>query len=646
MTSRNIISGTGLILAICLFVAGIILVNATLTNWRLDLTENKLFTLSEGTINIIQGLKEPVRLDFYFSQKAMTGLPALTNYAIRVRDMLQEYATHSDGSIELNIIDPEPFSEEEDQAVAKGLQGVAVNNAGDRAYFGLVGTNSTDDEKIIPFFQAERESALEYDITKLIHNLAHPEKPVIGVLTALPMFGDKDDPNIEPWTIISTMKEFFEVRELSNKLDQIDADVDVLLIVHPKNLKLKTQYAIDQYVLKGGKAMVFVDPLGESDRTPPDPKSPGAMPDFDSELPKLLGQWGISIPADKVAGDINAAMHVQTRGERGPREIAYLPWLRLSRESFNQDDFATSQLNVLHLGTAGIIEKKPGANITVTPLIETTRQSVQLERDFLVIQRDPAIILDNFKSSEKKQVLAVRLQGMARTAFPEGLGDEVEETKGTGAGQDETLVPGTGPVEMNSGSSGGGASDQVHEGGINVIVVADTDILTDLFWIRSQSYFGMDLPQPIADNGNFVINTLDNLSGSNDLINLRSRGEFTRPFERVETIRRDAELKFRAREQELQAKLKEAEQKIQQMQQEQGNENSLILTPEQSKEIEKFREVRLETRKELRAVQHELKKNIENLGVKLRLINIGLIPMIIIAIALATGIYRVNRRRQ
>ena len=632
MNSRNIISGTGLALVACLFVAVIILVNATFTNWRLDLTENKLFTLSDGTINIIRNFNEPVKLDFYFSQKAMTGLPTLTNYAVRVRDMLQEYETSSGGKIILKTIDPEPFSEEEDQAVAKGLQGIAINNAGDRAYFGLVGTNSTDDERIIPFFQSERESALEYEITKLLYNLANPEKNVIGILSSLPMFGDKDDPNIGPWTIINVMKEFFDVRELGNNLETIDPDIDVLMIVHPKNMKLRTQFAIDQYILKGGKAIVFVDPLAESDRTPPDPKNPGAMPKMDSELPRLFEQWDIEFLKEKVAGDINAAMHVQARGERGLREVAYLPWLKLAKESFNQEDFATSELTVMHLGTAGIIEKKGNTAIILTPLIETTRQSMQLDRDFLVIQRDPSIILDNFKSMEKKQILAARLQGKAQTAFPNGLSDTV------GVDGNE--------AETDSDISGTDTSDLVREGEINVIVVADTDILTDLFWIRTQSYFGTDLPQPIADNGNFIINSLENLAGSNDLISLRSRGEFTRPFDRVEAIRRNAELAFRAREQELQARLQETEKKIMKLQQEQGNDSALILTPEQSAEMEKIRQVRLETRKELRAVQHDLKKNIEALGTRLRIINIGLIPLLIILIAIATGIYRINRQRQ
>jgi len=440
------------------------------------------------------------------------------------------------------------------------------------------------------------------------------------------VFGDlAQTPALPTWTIISAMKEFFEVKDLGTKVSDIDSDVDVLMVIHPKNLKLDTRFAIDQFVLKGGKAMVFVDLLAESDRTPPDPNNPSTLPDFDSELPDLLNKWGVEILKEKIAGDINAAMHVQTRGPRGPREIAYLPWLRLAEESFNKDDFATSTLSVLHMGTAGIIEKKADSNITFTPLLQTTKQSMQLDRDFLVIQRDPNIILENFKSEEKHQILAVRLQGHAETAFPNGKSGDNED-------------------DVESSETKKNTENIIKEGDINVIVIADTDILSDLFWIRTQSMFGMDLPQPIADNGNFIINALDNLSGSNDLITLRSRGGFTRPFERVEAIRRDAELKFREREKQLTAKLEETEQKILQLQQEQGGESSLILTPEQTEEIEKFRQTRLDTRKELRNVQHELKKNIENLGTKLRIINIGLIPLLIIIISLGTGIYRVNRK--
>jgi ABC-type uncharacterized transport system involved in gliding motility auxiliary subunit len=409
--------------------------------------------------------------------------------------------------------------------------------------------------------------------------------------------------------------EFFEIKVLGTNPKNLDG-IDVLMIIHPKDIKDETLFAIDQYVLKGGKVMLFVDPLAEGDRTKPIDPDSGVLPDLDSELNKLTEQWGITVLDQKIVGDINAAMHVQTRSATGPQEVTYLPWLRLAKESFNQDDFATNQINVIHMGTTGIIEKNADSEIIFTPLIESTRQSMQMDRDFLFIQRDPKIILDNFKSEEKKQ-------GRATTAFPEGLLDD----------------------EGNNKNSKSGAL--ISEGDINVIVIADTDILNDTFWIRNKPYFGMSLPQPIANNGDFVINALENLSGSNDLASLRTRGEYTRPFERVEAIRRQAELEYREREQKLVATLQETEQKIRTLQQTQGEdttESALLLTPEQSAEIEKFQTLRIDTRKQLRAVQHDLKKNIESLGAKLRFFNIAFLPLIIILISIGTGVYRVTRR--
>lgn len=611
MQHKSFFSGTGLLLAAALAIATIIIANATLTSLRLDLTRNKLFTLSEGTVNILSSLEEPVSLDFYFSKKAMVGFPTLMNYGTRVRDLLEEYAAKSAGKIELTIIEPEPFSEEEDQAVASGLQGVSTNAAGDRAYFGLVGSNATDDEITIPFFQSERQAALEYDITKLIYNLANPKKRVVGIISYLPVFGDAKQAE-KPWTIISTLREFFEVRDLGTKPDEIEQDIDVLMVIHPKDVKDKTLFAIEQFMLAGGNAMLFVDPLAEADRSKPDPEQPMVMPDLDSDLKFLFDGWGIEIAEGKIATDINAAMRVQTRSVRGPQEVIYLPWLRLGETSFNKDDFSTSEIKLIHMGTVGSILQSEQSTLEFIPLIQTSTESMKLERDLIMLQRDPNVILENFKSEGKRQVLAARLSGHVKTTYPEGLD-----------GEDNSAL--------------------LQEGDINIILVADTDILNDLFWIRTQNFFGMEMPQAIANNGDFIVNSLENLSGNNDLISLRSRGEFSRPFSRVETIRRAAEDEFRERENQLQSKLEETEKRIQALQKDTSG-SDLILSAEQNHEIEKFREMQLTTRKELRAVQHELQKNIERLGTKLKFINIGLMPLLITIIAIGSGFYRSRRR--
>ncbi len=617
---KKLISGTGLILATCLFIALVILANTALTTWRVDLTENKLFTLSKGTINILENLEEPVQLDYYFSQKAMSDFPSLANYGVRVRDMLEEYSAHANGKLLLNIIDPETFSESEDQAVASGLKTVQANNASERAYFGMVGTNSTDDEKVIPFFQTNRESAIEYDITKLIYNLAYPDKRVVGVISQLPIMGNENDADQPTWTIINALKEFFDVKDLSNNIDELDQKTDVLMLVHPKKLKNDELYAIDQYLLRGGKAIIFLDPLAEQDKSQPDPAQPNTLPKLDSYLPALLEQWGLEMSKEKIVGDINAAMRVQANSPRGPQEIDYLPWLRMTQNNFNADDFSTSELNLVHMGTVGSIEIKEDKGMSITPLIQTSKQSSKLERDLILFQRDPTVILNNFIAGDKQLLLAARVMGKAASAFLDG--NPAEDEGG------EQIVD----------------ENFVGEGDINVILVSDTDIMADHFWVRTQKMFGVDVPQPIANNGDFVINSIENLSGNTDMISLRGRGKYSRPFVKVESIRKKAEEQFRQREKLLQASLDETEKKIQNLQQEQGSEKSYLLNNKLTAEIEQFRNERLATRKELRGVQHELKKNIEALGAQLRFINIGLIPLLITLLALMIGIYRATKR--
>ena len=619
MKYRRLLSGSGILVAAVLAVALITINNNLFTGVRLDLTENKLFTLSTGTINIISTLEEPISLDFYLSRKTLADFPQLMNYANRVRDLLEEYAAKSGGKIALSIIEPEPFSEEEDQAVASGLNGISVNAAGDRAYFGLVGVNSTDDEANIPFFQTSREQALEYDITKLIYNLANPEKRVVGVMSGLPLFGNPAQGVSERWAIINVMEEFFEVRNIGVSSDRIDADVDVLMVVHPKGFTEQTLFAIDQYLLKGGHAMLFVDPLAEGDNPEPDPANPYVMPDMSSSLNILLDGWGVEVDTSKIAADINLAMRVQTQGARGPQESNYLPWMQLGIDNLNREDFSTSELNLVHMGTAGIVELQEEASVELAPLIQTTTDSMKMERDLIFFQRDPNVMLANFESGNKVLVLAARISGNVTSAYPDGLPKEDEE--------DETS-----PMD-----------DTVKEGRIDAVLVGDTDILADHFWIRMQNFFGVQIPQSVANNGDFVINTLDNLAGNTDLISLRSRGEFSRPFTVVEEIRRDAETQFRAQEQELQTRLEETEQKIAQLQQE-GSEGALLLSQEQAAEIEEFRLEQIKTRKELRAVQHELQKNIERLGTLLKFINIGLIPLFIALLALFAGIRHAHRK--
>ena len=621
MNQKKILSGTGVAIAAVLSMAIIILINATLTSWRLDLTENKLFTLSEGTLNIVRGLDEPVTLDFYVSRTSMAEIPQLVSYANRVHDLLDEYAAESNGNLRLNVIEPEPFSEEEDRAVASGLQGMPINAAGDMGYFGLVGTNSTDGEVTIPFFQYEREQKLEYDLTKLIFNLANPKKRVIGLVSTLPVFTPMMA-GAPVWTVAQLVSEFFEVRMIDSALE-INKDLDLLLVIHPKGLSELTQFAIDQYLLGGGKAMFFVDPLAEADHPQPNPENPYDVPVTSSNLEKLFTAWGISVSGTEIAADMTNAMRVQIRTDRGVEQTNYLPWMKLEKSNFNQDDFVTSELNIIALGSAGSISKNEGSSVNFSPLIETSTEAMQMPAEILQYQREPAQLLADFKSANRKFTLAARLSGKVSSAYPDGA-----PTADVNNPFDQDYVA---PQQL------------LKEGEINTIVVADTDILSDEFWISQQDFFGVQVPQPTADNGNFVINALENMSGSSDLISLRNRGEYARPFTVVDDIRRDAESEFREQQQMLETKLAETEKKIAELQQEKTG-SELLLSDAQRAEIDKFRLEQVNTRKELRAVQHELQKNIEQLGTVLKFINIGMTPLLIVLIALTVGMLRSRRK--
>ena len=620
MKNIKLISFGGILLAIVLLITINILINVTFKSARLDLTEDNLYTLSQGTENIIDGLQEPVTLRFYFSEKLASSVPALMNYGRQVRELLEEYVSESNGKVNLIVLDPEPFSETEDQAVEHGLQGVPIDNVGSTAYFGLVGTNSTDDKEVIPFFQMEKEASLEYDITRLVYKLSNSKKQVVGVLSTLPLEGSgPDNPMLgmqgEPeWMVMSQMKQMFDVRTLSKELAKVPAEVDVLMLVHPKGLSDKTLFAIDQFVLGGGRVLVFVDPHSESEQTTPNPQNPMAATEKSSDLPKLFDQWGIELAKGQLAGDIETASRVSMSQGGRPQAIDYVLWLQLRENNIAQNDFVTGDLDQITMATPGYLKAKDGAKTQFTPLFETGEKSMSIPVARVQFRLDPVGLLNSYRPGGKKLTLAARVTGPVKTAFPDG------------------------PPE---GEKGDWLKESKED--INVIVVADTDMLEDRFWVNVQNFFGQRIAIPRANNGAFVINSIENLSGSNDLISLRSRGNFSRPFLKVKEIQRDAEKSFRDKEQQLQQKLRETEQKISELQRQKASDQSMILSPEQADEIQKFRDQRVKTRKELRSVQHELQKNIESLGTKLKFLNIGLIPILIILFAIGLAAYRHKR---
>lgn len=604
---HKLFSVSGLLALGVLAIAIIMLSNAWLRGMRIDLTENNLYTVSEGTRSVLRNIEEPIALYLFYSERAARNAPSLRPYATRVREMLEEFSQHAGGKLRVQVLDPVPFSEEEDQAAQFGLQALPIQG-GESVYLGLAGTNAVGDEAIIPFFDPGKEAFLEYDLAKLIYSLANPEKPVIGIMSSLPMGGDFDPQtrrSVPPWVIDEQIGQLFDVRDLSPTVTAIDEDVDVLMLVHPKDLSDETLYGIDQYIVRGGRALIFVDPHAEVDQPRQDPANPAAAftANRSSSLSRLFDAWGIEISPTEVVGDDRYALQISTRAGAPP--VRHLALLGLDSDALDSGDVITGDLTSLNLGMAGAIQVREDATATVVPLVSSSSEADLIQSTRMRFLSDPSSLRDGFKPGGEPLVLAARVTGAVPSAFPDG-------------------APGDGDTEGHVA-----AADN-----INAIVVADVDMLADQFWVQVQNFFGQRIVSPWAGNGDFVINALDNLTGSSELIGIRSRATYRRPFDRVEELRRRADERFLAKEQELQDKLLATETKLTELQSGRADDNPTIMSDEQRAEIQRFLDERVEVRKELRRVRRDLAGDIENLGVWLKVVNIALMPLLVTLAAL------------
>ena len=607
---RVIYSGTGLLLIALAFVVFNSFSSLTLTGARLDLTEQKLFTISDGTREILAGLDEPVNLYFFYSNKAAKDLVALRNYASRVEELLRAYERAADGKIKLNVVDPEPFSEAEDKAASFGLQGVPLNATGDTLYFGLAGTNALDDVQTIPFFPLDQEEFLEYQLSQLIQGLAKPQKPAVGLLSSLPINGGYDmmqrQPT-QPWMVLEEMRQLFEIKSLKAGLDKIPDDIGVLLLVHPKQLPEATLYAIDQFVLRGGKLMVFVDPFAEGEQT--NDFTDAMSNNKASDLAPLFKAWGVQYDPMQVLGDARYAMSVTVA--QGQQPVRHVGWVNLDSDSLDHDDVVSAGLDNLAFATSGMLAASEGAGTTFTPLVQSSDMAMPFASNRFAMLRNPEELYREMEPTGERYTLAARVTGPAKSAYPEGIE---------------------------------GRQDGLKEASnINLIVVADTDVLADRMWVQVQDFFGQRIPQPFASNANFVINALDNLSGSEALISVRSRGRFSRPFTVVEALQRQAEVRLQDKEQVLQQRLTETEQKLASLQQSDDPSKVFELTPEQQATVQQFLNEKIRLRKELREVRYQLNAEIEQLAGQLKFINIGLVPLLLTLLGL--GLMLLRRRR-
>jgi ABC-type uncharacterized transport system involved in gliding motility auxiliary subunit len=630
---RGLSAAVALILAAILAVGVNMLADRTLTRARLDLTENRLYTLSDGTRQVLQNLQDPVTLRLYYSRRLGAAIPVYGAYADRVRAMLEEYAAVSGGRVRLELLDPEPFSETEDRAVALGLQGVPVDQSGEQVYFGLAGVNLFDDERVIPFFQPDRERFLEYDLTRLVWELSNPRRPVLGVLSSLPLNGDPRammmrQPGIgQPFVAMNQLRQFYTVREIAPDAGVIEPDVQVLLVAHAQNLPEATLYAIDQFVMRGGRLIAMTDPHSESQASRP---GPGGRPpaDTSSSLARLFEAWGIEAPSDRVVLDIRDAWRVRADPRDRMGAVAYLAWFNIPAAGLNRTEVATAELAQVTVASAGEVRLREGAALEFTPLLTTSDRTQLVEAAAVRQEPNPARLLAEFRPDGGHRVIAARLRGPLSSAFqaPPAPAEGAERPADFPAHRART------------------------EGPANLVVVNDADILEDRFWVRVQEFFGQQVTTPFSDNGAFLINLADTMAGGEALVSLRSRGESLRPFDHVEAIRRDAEAQYRQTERGLQERLEATERRLRELRQGPAGEGrsaaNTVITPEQRAEIDRAREEIRRTRAELRGVQLELRRDIERLETRLRLVNIALVPAMLTVFAIGLGLWRARRRAE
>jgi ABC-type uncharacterized transport system involved in gliding motility auxiliary subunit len=638
--SRRSVAGVGL-LCIALMLISVNIIAARFFPWRLDLTSERLYTLSRGTQRTLARIEEPITLRFYYSTRLADEVPSYGVYAQRVRELLDQYVAAARGKIRLEVYNPLPFSDAEDRAVAFGLQGVPLDVGGEQVYFGLAATNSTDDQQVIAFFQPERERFLEYDLTKLVHSLAFPKKTVVGLISTLPLEGDmmammRGRPS-EPMAIMEQLQQLDTVKPLAANIDAIPPDVDVLMLVHPQNLSDRTLFAIDQFVLNGGKALVFVDPLSELQASHPSQLNPPGSPTA-SNLERLFKSWGFEVPVNAVVGDRRDAQRVGVPGSRGStRPLDYVAWLNLKADNLNRTDMITADLSHVMMATSGIIEPIEGSKTNIEPLITTSPDSMKIPAEKLTALPDVAGLLAEFKPDNKRYILAAHVTGPSETVFPEGPPKPSEPAKSE-AKEGETAPSTPEPAPA--------AADWLKQSArpINVVVVADTDMLDDRFWLQKQEFFGQRLMVPTANNGDFVANAVEVLAGGDDLVGLRSRGTSARPFEVVEGIQTEAQARYSAEERALQARLKDTQAKLASLTGKDQANAPTSLSAEQTKAIEEFRSDMVQTRRQLRDVQAALRSDIGRLKTGLEFFNIALIPLIVAGAAIVLGVVRLRRR--
>jgi ABC-type uncharacterized transport system involved in gliding motility auxiliary subunit len=666
MNGKSLFSRIGLIaIAVALVISVAII--SSLPSLRIDLTEDKLFSLADGTRNILGSLEQPIELMFFYSESLTEDAPQIRSYGTRVQELLQEIVIASDGALTLKVIDPEPFSEDEDLATGYGVQAVPVSQGGQSIYFGLVAAAGGDqadvplglrDAETMPLIRPDQEEFLEYEFMKLISKVAHPDLPVVGLMTDLTVDGGFDPSSgqaTQQWMVMDIIRQLYQVRRINSSVEDIDEDVDILMLVHPEGLSEQTLYAIDQFVMRGGQIVLFLDPNADTmvGRSAQGALIPAGM---SSDLPGLLESWGIQYDSSKVLTDSDLALRVMmTQGGRPAPHLGMLGVQR-SKGNLSQDDIITSRLETINLSSAGAVAALEGATTTFEPLMRSSTNAMMMDKGLLENVMDPSILFDEFVSADESYVIAARVTGPVASAFPDGRpmpAAEASDDTATTAGTDDnpaadTAADSDADTDTDSGEPVQPVTPHLANsvGPVNIVVFADTDMLSDRMWVQVAQFLGQRIPQPFANNGDLIINTLDNLSGGADLVSIRSRGRYSRPFTRVVNLQRAADDRLRVEESELTQRLADTEQKLAELNQDENGQVLGQITPEIQAEIDQFNAELVDTRRRLRDVQYQLTEDIEQLGTRLKAINTALVPVLLTLLLLVVGYVRSQRRKR
>jgi len=609
-------SSVGVVAMLVLLIA----INFIIGTWRLrvDLTEEKAYTLSEGTKKILSKLDTPVKIRFYFSRGEETPV-FFKNYAQRVEDLLQEFKQVSKGKITIEKYDPQPDTDAEDAANADGIDPQPLTPTAS-IRFGL--SISCLDQKVsIPYLAPERERLLEYDIARAISRVVNPDRPVIGIMSALPIFGQptsqfmpRPGQNQEPWLFVSELQRDFTVRKVEMDADKIDDDIKTLIVVHPKNISEKAQFAIDQFVLRGGKLIACIDPVCVMD-SQANPMAGGGQPS--STLDKLLKSWGLDMDTSKVIVDM------QCKSPRYHPKIAHLV-TALSRPNMKQDEIFFAQLDNLLFPFAGALTGTPMEGLKMDVLLKSSTDS-QLVDGFMA-RLSSEQVAKEFKSSGKEHNIAVRLTGKFKTAFPNGKPEEKsDDNEKKNENKDDNFLKESSKTNT-------------------VYIFADCDWLNDQFSVNVQQIFGQKIYIPHSGNLSLVQNLVEMLSGDENLINARSRATMNRPFTRIRDIQAKAEARFLEEVKKLEEERANVQRKINELQAKKEGSQRFILSPEQKEELKKLRETEAQTARKLKEVRKELRKEVDSLETTLKWLNIAGMPLLVSIFGLGVALYNQKRK--